>query len=103
MRQLRGALTARGTLVIVGGETGGRFLGGFDRSLRAVLWSPFVSQTLAAIIASENRADLIVLNGLIESGAVTAAVERTYPLAETPAAVQHMVDGDARGKVVVTV
>ena len=26
----------RGTLVIVGGETGGRWLGGFDRSLRAV-------------------------------------------------------------------
>ena len=26
----------RGTLVIVGGETGGRWLGGFDRQLRAV-------------------------------------------------------------------
>ena len=103
LRQLRRALTARGTLVIVGGETGGRWLGGFDRSLRAVLWSPFVSQTLAAIIASEKREDLVVLNGLIESGAVTPAVERTYPLAEAAAAVQHMVDGDARGKVVVTV
>src|ERR1700733_5892251 len=34
LRQLRAALTRRGTLVIVGGETGGRWLGGFDRSLR---------------------------------------------------------------------
>ena len=31
-RHLRRALTPTGTLVIVGGETGGRWLGGFDRS-----------------------------------------------------------------------
>jgi NADPH:quinone reductase-like Zn-dependent oxidoreductase len=35
LTHLRHALTARGTLVIVGSETGGRWLGGFDRSLRA--------------------------------------------------------------------
>ena len=35
LSHLRRALTPRGTLVIVGGETGGRWLGGFDRSLRA--------------------------------------------------------------------
>ncbi len=42
LRQLRGALTPRGSLVIVGGETGGRWLGGFDRSLRAPVLSRFV-------------------------------------------------------------
>ena len=36
LSRLRRALTARGTLVIVGGESGGRFTGGFGRSLRAV-------------------------------------------------------------------
>ena len=35
LTHLRRALTPRGTLVIVGSETGGRWLGGFDRSLRA--------------------------------------------------------------------
>ncbi len=43
------------------------------------------------------------LTELIESGKVTPVIDRTYPLSETPAAVQHMVDGQARGKVVVTV
>ncbi len=39
LAHLRRALTKRGTLVIVGGETGGRWLGGFQRSLAAVLLS----------------------------------------------------------------
>jgi NADPH:quinone reductase-like Zn-dependent oxidoreductase len=41
LRQLRHALTPRGTLVIVGGETDRRWLGGIDRQLRAVMLSPF--------------------------------------------------------------
>ena len=49
LTHLRRALTPRGTLVIVGGETGGRWLGGFDRQLRAPLLSLFVSQTLCAL------------------------------------------------------
>ena len=36
-------------------ETGGRWLGGFDRSIRAMLLSPFVSQRLAALTASRTR------------------------------------------------
>ena len=38
----------RGTLVLVGGENGGRWLGGLDRLLRAILLSPFVGQKLTA-------------------------------------------------------
>ena len=36
LQQLRRALTPRGTLVVVGGETDGRWLGGIERQLRAV-------------------------------------------------------------------
>ena len=100
---LRRALTPRGTLVIVGGETGGRLLGGTDRQLRALMLSPFVGQKLGTFIASENNADLIVLKGLIESGKVTPAIDRTYPLGEVPAAIRYMEEGHARGKVVITV
>ena len=54
LSHLRRVLTPRGTLVIVGGETGGRWLGGFDRSLGAVLLSPFVSQKLSMLASTEN-------------------------------------------------
>jgi NADPH:quinone reductase-like Zn-dependent oxidoreductase len=99
---LRRALTPRGRLVIVGGEGGGRWLG-IGRQIRATLLSPFVAQTLGTFVASENAADLATLGGLIESGAVTPVVERSYPLAEAPAALRHLLDGRVRGKVALTV
>ena len=102
LSQLRRTLASRGTLVIVGGETGGRWLGGFDRSLRAVLLSPLVSQRLGMLASSENSGDLRVLADLIESGQLTPAIDRTYPLSETPAAIRYVRAGQARGKVVIT-
>ena len=101
LSRLRRALTARGTLVIVGGETGGRWLGGFDRSLRAVLLSPLVSQKLGMLASTENSEDLMALGELIESGRVTPAIDRTYPLSEVPAAIDYVREGHARGKVVI--
>jgi NADPH:quinone reductase-like Zn-dependent oxidoreductase len=103
LTHLRRALAPKGTLVIVGSETGGRWLGGFDRSLRAPLLSRFTGQKLTPLVNSENARDLVALTELIEAGKVTPAVDRTYPLSETAAAIQHMVDGRARGKVVITV
>ena len=103
LARLRRALAPRGRLVIVGGETEGRWLGGTDRQLRAKLLSPLVSQTLGTFIASENSGDLIILRELIEAGQVAPAIDRTYPLSETPAAVRYLQEGRARGKVVITV
>ncbi len=100
---LRRALTPRGTLVVIGGETGGRWLAGSDRQLRAMALSPFIGQTLGTFIATESTEDLIVLAKLIESGTVRPIIDRTYPLAEVPAAIRHMQDGLARGKVVITI
>jgi NADPH:quinone reductase-like Zn-dependent oxidoreductase len=103
LTHLRRALTRRGTLVIVGGETGGRWIGGFDRGFRALVLSRFVGQKLRMLTVAENAKDLIVLTELIESGKLTPLVDRTYPLSETPAAIRYMQDGRARGKVVITV
>jgi NADPH:quinone reductase-like Zn-dependent oxidoreductase len=103
LSHLRRALTPRGRLVIVGGETGGRWLDGFDRQLRAALVSPFISQKLGFFVNSENADDLVALRELIESGQVTPAIDRVYPLGETVAAIRHLLDGRAAGKVVVTV
>ena len=51
LSRLRRALTPNGTLVIVGGETGGRWLGGTDRQIRALVLSPFVGQKLGTFIS----------------------------------------------------
>ena len=103
LSRLRRALTPTGTLVITGGETDGRWLGGTDRQIRALLLSPFVGQKLGTFISSANHDDLIVLKELIEAGKVTPAIDRTYPLSEAPQAIRYVVEGRARGKVVITV
>jgi NADPH:quinone reductase-like Zn-dependent oxidoreductase len=103
LARLRRALAPLGTLVIIGGEGGGRWLGGTDRQLRAMILSPFVGQKLGMFVNKENHEDLIVLKELIESGKVTPVIDRTYPLAEVPEAIRYLEQGHARGKVVITV
>ena len=103
LSQLRRALTPKGRLVIVGGETDGRWLGGTDRQLRAQLLSLFVSQKLGTFISSENAADLIALRDLIEAGQIKPVIDQTYPLSEVATAIRDLIDGRARGKIVITV
>jgi NADPH:quinone reductase-like Zn-dependent oxidoreductase len=103
LSQLRRALTPRGRLVIVGGETEGRFLGGADRQIRAILLSPFISQKLGTFVASENAEDLSALRELIEAEKLTPMVDRAFALGEVPAAIRYLLDGRAKGKVVVTI
>ena len=63
--------------------------------------SPFTSQHLSTLLCSENKADLIALTEMIESGQVTPVIDKVYPLSETIAAIRYMQDGHARGKVVI--
>ena len=81
----------------------GRWLGGSDRQLRAVMLSPFTGQHPGTLLCSENQADLLALTELIESGQVTPAIDKTYPLSETITAIRHMRDGHARGKVIISI
>jgi NADPH:quinone reductase-like Zn-dependent oxidoreductase len=98
--ECRRALTPGGTLVLSSGD--GR-LSGIDRTLTAMVSSPFVSQRLVTWLASVNRGDLLTLTTLIEAGEVAPVIDRTYALAETPAAIRYLEEGHARGKVVITV
>ena len=103
LSRLRRALTPKGTLVITGGETDGRWLGGTDRQIRALVLSPFVGQKLGTFVASENYEDMIILKELIESGKVTPVIDKTYTLAEVPEAIRYLEKGHAQGKVVIAV
>jgi NADPH:quinone reductase-like Zn-dependent oxidoreductase len=102
LSELRRALTPRGTLVIVGGEDAGNWLG-VRRQLRAAALSPFVRQKLGFFISKERRQDLEELRRLLEAGTIRPVVDRTFPLEEVPAAIRYLRDGQARGKVVITI
>lgn len=99
---LRRLLTPRGTLVLVGAEEGGRWLGGLDRSFGALVRSPFTRQRLRAPISITRRDDLTRLSSLLAEGRITPALDRTFPLCDLPAAITYLREARVRGKIVVT-
>jgi NADPH:quinone reductase-like Zn-dependent oxidoreductase len=104
LSRLRRGLTRRGTLVIVGGEGGGRWTGGFERQiLRAPMLSLFVGQHLRSVTATAGSEDLGVLRNLIEAGEVVPVIDKAYSLREVPDAIRYMRAGHARGKLVIAI
>jgi NADPH:quinone reductase-like Zn-dependent oxidoreductase len=101
LSRLRRVLTSDGTLVIVGGEGGGRWTGGIHRQLGAMVLSLFVRQRLGTFIAKPNRTDLDALRALIEAGSVTPAVDRVIALDQVPDAIRDLTHGRVRGKIIV--
>ena len=100
---LKRALGPRGTLVLVGGERGGKLTGGFERSLAAPLFSLFSRQKFKGLVSKETHLDLEALASLIEAGSVKPAVEKVFALAEAPAAITYLREGRSLGKVVVRI
>ncbi len=103
LSKLRSALTKRGTLVIVGGEEGGRWFGGIDRQLRGMVLSPFIAQRLTSFISKESHVDLERLTEVIEAGELTPIIDSTYPLDQAQQAMRHLEAGRAKGKIVISV
>jgi NADPH:quinone reductase-like Zn-dependent oxidoreductase len=103
LTEVRRTLAPGGTLVVVGGETDGKWLGGFARNVRTMLLAPAVrGQHLRSLTSKENAADLEALRALFEDGKLSSAVDRAYPLAETADAIRYLMEGRVRGKLVVS-
>ena len=69
--RLRRALQPKGTLVIVGGESGSKWSPGMGRQLKAAAMSPIVSQRLTSILNKEHYSGLDRLAKLATTGDVT--------------------------------
>jgi NADPH:quinone reductase-like Zn-dependent oxidoreductase len=99
---LRQAMTPKGTLVLAGGEGGGRWLG-MGRVIRAKAMSPFVGQKMTNFLARPKATDLTALKGFIEADKIKPVIGSRFSLGEVPAAVAEIGAGHGRGKVVITV
>jgi NADPH:quinone reductase-like Zn-dependent oxidoreductase len=101
----RRALTAKGTLVIVGGPAG-RWLQPAGHAFSSLAAGPLISRRVViadAVGCKQKPQDLMTLAALMKDHQVTPVIDRTYPFGELPAAVRYQEEGHARGKVVVTV
>jgi len=101
LSKLRRILSATGTLVFIGGETGGGWSPGFGRQFLALLLSPFTKQKFVMLMNREHHDSLDALTPLLESGAVKPPMERTFRLSEAVDAMKHLEAGRVRGKVAI--
>jgi len=105
LRDLRRLLEPKGTLLLSGGGTydGGSALGPVRLIVGGQIRGLFVRQSIRAPLAKPSREALAELRDLIEAGQIAPIIDRTYPLAETPAAMAYLESEHATAKVVITV
>ena len=96
-------LTHEGTLVIVGGEDGGKLTGGIQRQFGARIRSAFTRRRLGFFISSESRAGLPELARLVSSGQLRSTVDVVRPLSAVREAIDDLSAGRIRGKAVLHV
>ncbi|MDH2426900.1 NAD(P)-dependent alcohol dehydrogenase [Sphaerisporangium sp. TRM90804] len=103
----RRVLTPEGTYVLIGhdhfGGVGGRWLGSLPHFSKLMALSLFRAQLPKPSSPPSREESMAVLAELLETGKLTPIVGRTYPLSEVPEAIRHLVEGEAQGKIVITV
>jgi NADPH:quinone reductase-like Zn-dependent oxidoreductase len=97
----RRAMKPKGMYIMVGAPSG-RWIAPFDRLLRAILLSQFVSQKFVMLLSKATKEDLIIISDLLQAGKVTPVIDKRYSLSEVPEAIGYLEEGHARGKVVIT-
>jgi NADPH:quinone reductase-like Zn-dependent oxidoreductase len=95
--EYRRALKPNGIYVVVGGF--------FAQMLQALFLGPFISRVgsrkMRGAMANVNQKDLIFLKELLEAGKVRPVIDRTYPLTKVVEAMNYVLEGHPRGKVVI--
>jgi len=101
--EYRRVLNPKGALVMVGSTNLGNWVGFLITPVDAIILSHLVSQKFIPFLAELNPQDLSILGELMQSGKMTAVIDRRYSLKELPAAMRYVEAGHARGKVVIAV
>jgi NADPH:quinone reductase-like Zn-dependent oxidoreductase len=96
-------LKPQATVVLVGGQMGGRVLGPLGHVIGMKLAALLGSRKATFFVAKFNQEDLETLRAWLEAGTVKPVVDRRYALSEIADAFRYMGEGHAQGKVVITV
>ena len=90
-------------MIVNGGGSPGHIIGAVGSILRAAVVNLFVRQQITMVPTTWSREDLLAVTELVDAGTLRPVIDRTYPLVDTAAGLQHVEAGHARGKVVITV
>jgi len=77
--------------------------GSMARMTQLAMVSMIGNRNMMTMLASVDRKDLLVLKEHLEAGKIKPFIDKRYPLDEAAAALWYLKNGQARGKVVITV
>ncbi len=100
--ECRRVLNSQGRFVMIGAPHDTSVIDVLAVPLKALLLSVFVSQKAIPFIAKSSQDDLTLLGELIATGKLKPIIDKSYNLSEAAAAVRHVEEGHARGKVIIT-
>lgn len=89
------ALNPQGVYVIIGGAS--------KPILRALLLGRWINRQITVLLHKPDQKDLDFMTSLIEAGKVKPVIDSRYPLSAVPEALRYFGEGQAKGKVVITV
>jgi NADPH:quinone reductase-like Zn-dependent oxidoreductase len=92
-------LQPQGTYVLAGGAT--------VKFFQVMLLGPWISrmrpQTIKAVAAKPNQADLVILRDFLAAGKIKPMIDRTYPLSEVPIAIHQLEQRQVTGKIAIVI
>jgi NADPH:quinone reductase-like Zn-dependent oxidoreductase len=95
----RRALKPNGTYFFVGGSVATLF--------QILLIGPWIRRTtgrnIRLLVVPQDRTLSLAMTELCEAGSVVPVIDRLYPLSQVPEALRYVLEGRAKGKVVITV
>ncbi|MGE5416035.1 MAG: NAD(P)-dependent alcohol dehydrogenase [Acidobacteriota bacterium] len=93
------SLRPEGTYVMAGGT--------YAQMFQCLLLGPWISMAgsrkMRSASLKSNQKDLMFMKELLETGKVRPVIDRQYSLQEVPDAMRYLIEGHARGKVVIKV
>jgi len=93
------ALRSNGSYFLAGGSVA--------TMLQILLVGPLIRRTtgkkIRILAVRSNTEDVDFMKDFIEAGKVTPVIDKTYPLSEVPEAIGYVGEGQAQGKVIITV
>ena len=107
LSECRRALTPEGKYVLIGhekfGEAGKRILGLIPHFFKLMFFSLFVKQLPKPNFSMPSKKDaMAVFREFLEAGKITPVIDRAYPLTQASEAIRYLMEGEPRGRVVIT-
>jgi NADPH:quinone reductase-like Zn-dependent oxidoreductase len=105
--ECRRVLTPEGRYVLIGhdhfGATGHRWIGSTGTFLKLLVRMPFTRQLPRPSFKEPAEPLLVSLTRLVEDGKITPVIDRTFALDQVQDALRYLIEGDPRGKIILTI